>query len=100
MISIDESCLKCFDNFLNFNVSNHFVNKCVNIYHKRLIYKNMRSSISFVKVIKAIYILIVMRVLIMCNIMDRMLQSAYGQQLIKGAGIFHDFIINHHLFKG
>ena len=35
MISIDESCLKCFDNFLNFNVSNHFVNKCVNKYHKR-----------------------------------------------------------------
>ena len=38
MISIDESCLKCFDNFLNFNASNHFVNKCVNKYHKRFIF--------------------------------------------------------------
>ena len=41
MISIDESCLKCFDNFLNFNASNHFVNKCVNKYHKRFRYRNV-----------------------------------------------------------
>ena len=60
----------------------------------------MQLSISFVKVTTEIYIIIVMRVLIMYNIMDRMLQSAYGQQLVKGAGIFHDFIIDHHLFKG
>ena len=71
MISIDESCLKCFDNFLNFNASNHFVNKCVNKYHKRLnythylIYKNMQLSISFVKVTTENFIFIVMRVLIM-----------------------------------
>ena len=60
----------------------------------------MQLSISFVKVTTEIFIFIVMRVLIMCNIMDRMLQSAYGQQLVKSAGIFHYFIIDHHLFKG
>ena len=60
----------------------------------------MQLSISFVKFTTEIYILIVMRLLIMYNIIDRMLQSAYGQQLVKGAGIFHDLIIDHHLFKG
>ena len=58
MISIDESCLKCFDNFLNFNASNHFVNKCVNKYHKRFTRKSAN-----VKVTREIFILIVMRVL-------------------------------------
>ena len=60
----------------------------------------MQLSISFVKVTTEIFIFIVMRVLIMYGIMDKMLQSAYRQQLVKSAGIFHYFIIDHHLFKG
>ena len=68
MISIDESCLKCFDNFLNFNASNHFVNKCVNRYQNDF-FLNTRKSAN-VKVTREIFILIVMRVLMF---IDRML---------------------------
>ena len=59
----------------------------------------MQLSISFVKFTTEIFIFIVMRVLIIYSVMDKMLQSAYGQQLVKSAGIFHYFIIDHHLFK-